>query len=81
MPSNRVSSPHVSKGQLGYKKLNHTDVRYLALIPVNVALTHVRATDTRYLNFSVVKLNNANNTATITNLKTIFGSFHPEISK
>ena len=34
-----------------------------------------------YLNFNVDKLSKANNIATITNLKTIFGSFHPDISK
>jgi hypothetical protein len=34
-----------------------------------------------YLSFNVVRLNSANNTATITNLNTILGSFQPEISK
>ena len=34
-----------------------------------------------HLNFKVERLNKANNIATITNLKTIFGSFQPDISK
>ena len=34
-----------------------------------------------YLSFNVDKLNKANKIATITNRKTILGSFHPDISK
>ena len=34
-----------------------------------------------YLSFKVDKLSNANNTAPIKNLNTIFGSFQPVISK
>lgn len=42
---------------------------------------HANGTNKNYLSFNVDKLSSANNTATIRNLKTIFGSFHPVISK